>query len=453
VDASVLTWAAAVTLIVAIVWTATRAISLAETAVLIDSRAKTRDRLITVLSIANNRAPTVGHEVALEECCRFLTQADLTTYARVRVPEAAHWLIVPAITLALLWWNLKLAGHNFSPTPPTHAQLVAAADQLEELQRKVEDANESAKSEDLEKIGEALRKSAMHLRDGDGANGDSKAMLRELSSIEMAVERSKRDAESALARLAAALQKAGSPAGDSLRAGEIAKAAGELESAIDQAARIAEALRSGGAGTAGASGELAKAMASMAGATAQEDLQRALQQLAAALRHQSESVARNGDANHATQEILKALQGMKYGRESRLSSSPKPAGQKKENADAFVATSSGGPMAAASDQAIAATGQPGSERDEGTTKTVFGKRNAAQDAAANPIELAGALGEGDSLQSLVSTHGDSSKATERYRDLYNAMAPAAEDAMMQENIPLGSRFFVKRYFESIRPQE
>jgi hypothetical protein len=33
------------------------------------------------------------------------------------------------------------------------------------------------------------------------------------------------------------------------------------------------------------------------------------------------------------------------------------------------------------------------------------------------------------------------------------MAPAAEDAVQQENIPLGSRLLIKRYFEAIRPKE
>ena len=34
-----------------------------------------------------------------------------------------------------------------------------------------------------------------------------------------------------------------------------------------------------------------------------------------------------------------------------------------------------------------------------------------------------------------------------------AKAAAAQDAVLQEDIPLGSRFFIKRYFESIRPKE
>jgi hypothetical protein len=46
---------------------------------------------------------------------------------------------------------------------------------------------------------------------------------------------------------------------------------------------------------------------------------------------------------------------------------------------------------------------------------------------------------------------DNSQAQRRYRQLYEAMAPAAQDAVLQEEIPLGSRFFIKRYFEAIRP--
>jgi hypothetical protein len=37
--------------------------------------------------------------------------------------------------------------------------------------------------------------------------------------------------------------------------------------------------------------------------------------------------------------------------------------------------------------------------------------------------------------------------------LYDSLAPAAEDAVVQEEIPLGSRLLLRRYFEAIRPQE
>ena len=49
--------------------------------------------------------------------------------------------------------------------------------------------------------------------------------------------------------------------------------------------------------------------------------------------------------------------------------------------------------------------------------------------------------------------GAGGKATAAYRDLYGVMAPAAQDAVEQENIPLGARVYVRKYFEAIRPPE
>ena len=57
------------------------------------------------------------------------------------------------------------------------------------------------------------------------------------------------------------------------------------------------------------------------------------------------------------------------------------------------------------------------------------------------------------MPTLMPTVGDNSRSSRRYKELYEAMAPAAQDAVVQENIPLGSRFLIKRYFESIRPPE
>ena len=45
------------------------------------------------------------------------------------------------------------------------------------------------------------------------------------------------------------------------------------------------------------------------------------------------------------------------------------------------------------------------------------------------------------------------RASRRYRELYEAMEPAAQEALRQEEIPLGSRVFVGRYFKNIRPPE
>ena len=99
------------------------------------------------------------------------------------------------------------------------------------------------------------------------------------------------------------------------------------------------------------------------------------------------------------------------------------------------------------------TGQPGTDKDEGTTHDPFGEKSDLQEKRGPEAQLTGVLGEGESLNDLIPAAGDTSKSTQRYRDLYNAIAAASKDSVEQEAIPIGSRFFVKRYFQNIRPEE
>jgi hypothetical protein len=99
------------------------------------------------------------------------------------------------------------------------------------------------------------------------------------------------------------------------------------------------------------------------------------------------------------------------------------------------------------------SGQPGSEHDTGTTDSPFGKEKNAAASESQQQSISGRLGQGETLRQFLPGVADASKSKRRYKELYEAMAPAAEDAVVQENIPLGSRFFIKRYFESIRPKE
>ena len=77
----------------------------------------------------------------------------------------------------------------------------------------------------------------------------------------------------------------------------------------------------------------------------------------------------------------------------------------------------------------------------------------AQKSEGPSTRLEGMLGDGASLQELVGATANPARAGRGYRDLYEAIAPAEQNSVEQENIPLGSRFFVRRYFENIRPQD
>ena len=51
------------------------------------------------------------------------------------------------------------------------------------------------------------------------------------------------------------------------------------------------------------------------------------------------------------------------------------------------------------------------------------------------------------------TSTDGQSAEDSYKDVYTKYHKLSEDALSQEQIPLGYRFYVKRYFESIKPNE
>ena len=48
---------------------------------------------------------------------------------------------------------------------------------------------------------------------------------------------------------------------------------------------------------------------------------------------------------------------------------------------------------------------------------------------------------------------DGQSAADSYKEIYTKYHKLSEDALSQEQIPLGYRFYVKRYFESIKPNE
>src|SRR5690606_29329796 len=99
------------------------------------------------------------------------------------------------------------------------------------------------------------------------------------------------------------------------------------------------------------------------------------------------------------------------------------------------------------------TGLPGMDRDTGTTATATGGDASESADKGADLALSGQLGDGESLSQFMPAAADNSQAQRRYRELYDAMAPAAQDAVLQEEIPLGSRFFIQRYFEAIRPPQ
>ena len=452
--------------------------TLPQVAALLDRLGGTRDRLFTALAFSKDEAGSEMQAMAVRECAVFARAGDFSRLVRVRVPREAAWLLVPAVALAMLQWEARTAFEaRLAEAGAAKSEVEDTAKKLEELARQIEKANAEAKIEELGKIAEQLKRSAEQLRATATKPEDAaKSALREFSALEQMVQELQKSPGASpeeMQEVAKALaeNEATKEAAKAMDAGELAKAAEELEKTMRQLAekkderteqQIRQALEQALKRLAERK-QLSEAMQKLAQQMQRAQAEKggqsgeAMPQLAQMLRQMPHGQQNKSGQQKAQtlQQVLAALQNMKYGEgDGKPGGDPKPGDAKTQGLvtmQSFApANQNGEPGPGDPSQP---SGQPGSERDNGTTDTPFGKKRNEPGKDAQAKQLTGRLGEGESLSQFLPSAGDASKSNRRYKELYDAMAPAAEDAAQQENIPLGSRFFIKRYFESIRPRE
>ena len=462
-------WAApALAGLAAFMATMLRRVELRDVAGLVDRLGGTHDRSLTALAFAET--PTPFQQLAMEECRTFLAKQNLARLIPIRLPRAVRYLLIPMITLALLHWESRIAADGRErEKDAAQKQVSPTVNLLDQLAKEIEKTLDPSKDEELKKLAEQLKKSAEQLRaQENGADEAAKAALRELSQLEQILQQMQKAPANAspedMKKLAEELAKndATKPAAEAMKSGDLAQAAKELEEATKQPTKeeAEKALREA-LDRLGKQRELSEAMQQLAKQLQQQSSGgkpgEGLQKLAQMLKQMGQQKGSSGKpgqqpTTEQLKQLIAALENMKYGEPQDSGGEPQAPGdgQGKLTIQSF---SKPHPDGSSPDGSQMPSGQPGSERDTGTTETPFGK--TATEAAKNGTDAAlkGRLNEGESLSQLLPTAGDTSKSARRYQELYEAMAPSAEEAVVQENIPLGSRFLIKRYFESIRPKE
>jgi len=451
----------------------TRRHSWNDVASVVDRRASTRDRFATALSFAKEPRPENENAplktLAAAECQEFLANRRFIEFFPWRVPREAGWLLVPVVMLALLQWDAHVTQARLAALhSEAQREVGATADTLEKLAKAT--ASTSDARGDLARISEQLRRSAEELRaTADSREAARKAALRELSALEKTVRAARENAEDVSPEewkeIAKALAQndATKNAADALAAGNLADAARELakaaeadETTIEQAQKALDAALQRLA----EKRELNKALDALAkemrSSTASRALLQRLAEMMANAQRGGQSASGGPSSSKQTlQNLLAMLQSLKFGENGNPASVSK--GPPGKPLDGQVSMQSfGGDRSQeppAQGEASLPSGLPGSERDLGSTPTVLGEPEKPQGEKGADLSATARLGPGETFSALVPTAVDGSKANVRYKAIYDAMAPAAENAVLQENIPLGSRFFIKRYFEAIRPLE
>ncbi len=465
----------------------------AQTAALLDDRAGTHDRFHTALDFGARERRTPLEDLTLIECLRYAETFHVKRWTPFRAPRPLRYLTIPLLLGGCLLVYARL--HPYHAARPT-ALDGAVAQQAHTLQTLADRLrqNPDSKAPELDKVTEEMKNSAKRLQEATTQPDTEKlkSALRELSSLEAMLQamkdaaRGQKSSPEEMAALTAALA-ANEPtrgAADALKAGDPAQAGAELEKLLQQLQQqgdlaqtlqqLAQSMQEQAAKlTAQEKNEVAQQMqqAAQAAQAGQSDLsQQSLQRLAQLLKKmgankssggknqpQQASAGRAGASSPMTeqqlQQLINALENMKEGLQQ-----PGGDGQGKGDgptpgSGSLAMVESFSPGDGKQNPGSLPSGAPGSERDQGRNDKIFDDKAAvARPTTGAAKRLQGMPGEGESAQELVNTAGDSSKAGRAYRQLYEAAAPAARDAVEQENIPLGSRRFVRRYFENIRPQ-
>ncbi len=461
-------WLVAPAVAVVLAWLAAwlRRVDLREVAAVVDRLGNTHDRSLSALAFGEKTTPF--QELAAQECRTFLAQKNLARLIPVRFPSAVGYVLIPLATLTLLQWEARLAGDARQRlAEAAQKQVDPTAQQLEKLAREIDKSLDPNKDAVLKKLAEQLKKSAEQLRaQENGADEAAKAALRELSNLEQMLQQMQKAPASAspeeMKQLGEELAKndATKAAAEAMKSGDLQKAAKELEDAAKQPGKeeaektlrealdrlakqreLSEALK-----------QLAKQLQQSAGDGASSEALQKLAQMLQQMGQQQGSSGKPGQQPTAEQlkALMAALENMKFGEQPESGGDSPGDGKGQLTIQSF---SKPNPDGSKADGPQIPSGQPGGEHDTATTETPFGKKNDDAAGKGTDAGLKGRLGEGKSLSQLLPSTGDTSKSNRRYKELYEAIAPSAQDAVVQENIPLGSRFLIKRYFESIRPKE
>lgn len=88
-----------------------------------------------------------------------------------------------------------------------------------------------------------------------------------------------------------------------------------------------------------------------------------------------------------------------------------------------------------------------------TTSTSQLGELTSMDSLLNLKHATGIQGEGPSTVQTSAASAEGQQSAVSYKEAYTKYQKLSEDALTQEQIPLGYKFYVKRYFESIKPSD
>jgi len=458
-----------------------RPVTLSHAARILDRLAGTHNRARTALDFSQHPDHPL-RALAIEECTTWLSAHPLPEIPRIAPRLRALWLI-PFVSLCAIYFTPGAAGGLSQPKTPVDP----VAEMLEQIQQEMEEAIDQKDETRMQELAEQLKQLAVAPK----IEADAAERLREIAKLEAMlrnlrdqVERNEFSKES-LEALARALEPTDPKTAEALRSGDSQQAGRELERMLREMAErgnaeralreLAEAMGQQAAGMSeeekSALTEQMEQAAALAASDEMRELQEKMQEIAEMLRQrggpppnssggqQGESQSSQGGqqppmTKEMLQQMLEALEQMKQQLQQQ-GEQGEGEGKNGEGQQQPAGLGQGEmpfpfPIPGGVDR-----GQPpgpGSELDKGTTESETGDEPPVETKPEGPARLiTGAPTGGESSTEFIEASGDNSRADRDYKAVYEALEADRRDAMQREEIPPGSRVFLRRYFEAIRP--
>lgn len=378
----------------------------------LDLATHTKDRFVSWLALEG--ASGMG-SLAREEIDRFASSLGIPRSLKPRFP----WPPLAVLSLGLLiiatGWTLRLQREK--TLAPERAESIAL---LEEARQTVKRSSlEPKKAEEIEKLlQEALRQAAT-------SPDPKREALRALGKAEKSLAGSTPFSQEEIAALAAAATPLDPSLAEALSQGPNQETADKLD-ALDE-----ETLR--------------QITQNAANHRQSQRLQQLARQSQTTMREQIVSAFTPSDPGQ--QSLSDALQN------TRIASAQNRT--KPEEPGAGTGQKDGDEPASGSPQDHAPPGGgPGSENDQGKGRDLAEEQAGEPEAERSESLTADAKAQGPSAVRTGLTGGDDqARSSVRSSGNLDAAEAAALDAVSRENIPIGSRILVRRYFEDLRSRE
>ncbi len=399
----------------------------------VDGHYELKDRTETALAFLRREQAGQGNEweqLQLADAVQHLQRVEAKQVVPLVFPSSFRWAAATtALAVVLLCWPTGHSQINAGPSQPLDAIVTEAEIVSEDLQELINDLPEDHDPE-LEALVKELLAKAAEMKEPGVDVREALAKLSEMQSALQAVaaELNVAATDEQMKAVGEALQSAEAlqEAGKSLQEGQYDKAA-------EQLAKL-DTPKLDRKGSRAVADKLEKA--------SQAADQKGLKKLGEAAKQTAEGLEKDDPA--------KTKQGL-----SKLADSAKQQGNSKKISDLLKKQVDKLAECKGNCQSNAQGNKPGDKprlkAGRGTNETVQGGRTNL-DAKRNEEKIQGLKGEqGDSDTETLTTKEAEESAKRELKEVYHKYRKLSDAVLESEDIPLGHRQTIRRYFEAIRP--